>query len=461
MSRGINMKKENEEEGLINRFDLSESAIAQALASDFICTLFVDSKTGKYIEFVANDIYHSLNLPKSGDNFFDINAIGLSKILYIEDKDVVTAAFNKENIVKVLEVDKSFSLIFRVLFHNKPYYCEFKITKMINDQNHYVVGIKNVNAHMKRLEQYENNKRNHLTFAGIAEALAADYIALFYVNTKDDVYQLYSCSERFKLLGINEKGTRIFTGPDGLTSHIYKEDLLIYKAACNKENILKVLSVDKSFALTLRMVDENEPKYVRIKVTRMMLEDEFHVVIGISNIDDQMRREENYAKSLDKVKEIAYRDSLTGVKSKHAYTDNEIAINDSIKHGHKKDFAVLVCDINNLKKVNDTFGHKVGDEYLKASCALICKTFKHSSVYRVGGDEFVVIIDGDDYQNRKQLVKEINIVVEANHTLGKPSISIGLADFCKENDKCLHDLFERADHLMYQRKRELKAERIV
>ena len=68
---------------------------------------------------------------------------------------------------------------------------------------------------------------------------------------------------------------------------------------------------------------------------------------------------------------------------------------------------VAVCDVNSLKAVNDTLGHKAGDEIIRRACSLICNTFKHSPVYRIGGDEFAVILSGRDYERRQELLSEM------------------------------------------------------
>ncbi|MCR5491098.1 MAG: GGDEF domain-containing protein [Bacilli bacterium] len=453
------MRKEQEARRLKERFHLSQAAIAQALASDFVSSFFINIETGHYIEYSSSDFYRELGYPAVGDDFFAFTEGALINLVVPEDRDLLMQAFTKQNVTRVLSIDKSFLLSFRINAHGAPVYIEMKATKMIDDDKHIVVGFRNIDAHMKRIEEYEKARKTQLTFAGIAEALAADYVALFYVDTKDDVYREYYSTDRFKAFGIEPEGHNIFTGPDGIRPHVYKDDMPIFAAACNKQNILKVLSVDKSFALTLRLVLDDTPVYARIKISKMMLEDDYHVVIGITNVDDQVRREESYAKSLDEVREVAYRDPLTGVKSKHAYSDKETKMDKAIKDGTQSPFAALICDVNNLKKVNDTLGHKAGDQLIKDACALVCDTFAHSPVFRVGGDEFAVILEGHDYDNREDLLKGINAIIDKNHKEGSTSISIGMSVYNIEVDQSLRDVIERADQAMYQRKKSLKAER--
>ncbi|MBQ9348348.1 MAG: GGDEF domain-containing protein [Oscillibacter sp.] len=114
-------------------------------------------------------------------------------------------------------------------------------------------------------------------------------------------------------------------------------------------------------------------------------------------LEESIQREGKQRKELSAVRSKAYSDPLTGVKSKHAYMDAADYIHRRIMAGDVKEFAVAVFDLNGLKQINDTQGHDAGDQYIKEGCSLICEVFSHSPVYRIGGDEFVAIMEGRDY----------------------------------------------------------------
>ena len=158
----------------------------------------------------------------------------------------------------------------------------------------------------------------------------------------------------------------------------------------------------------------------------------------------------------DRAREVAYKDSLTGVKSKHAYVEEEQAIAEQIYNGEAGEFAVVVCDVNGLKHINDTLGHKAGDAYIRSACEMICEYYKHSPVFRIGGDEFAVILKGQDYEHRHEILEAINRQIEQNLNTGNVVASLGMADFDPESDHTFHAVFARADGLMYERKQELK-----
>ncbi len=153
---------------------------------------------------------------------------------------------------------------------------------------------------------------------------------------------------------------------------------------------------------------------------------------------------------------MANTDSLTGVRNKHAYSENEAVLNGRIQSGELQALGVVVCDINGLKHVNDTRGHAAGDQLIKDACAMICNYFKHGAVFRIGGDEFVVLLQGRGYETMRDVIAELNRQVEANIKKNSVVISVGYS-VLNQGDQQLRDIFDRADRMMYERKKELKA----
>ena len=176
----------------------------------------------------------------------------------------------------------------------------------------------------------------------------------------------------------------------------------------------------------------------------------------LSNYRTMRRREKENEEALGAAQDMAYSDQLTGVKSKHAYAEMEARMNTRIRENTVVEFAVLVCDVNGLKKINDTLGHKAGDEHIKEASRMICRLFKHSPVYRIGGDEFVVFMEGEDYEDRQHLMSVLDETADANNLSGGVVIASGISDFAGDIDTSVHQVFERADSLMYIRKKELK-----
>ena len=167
------------------------------------------------------------------------------------------------------------------------------------------------------------------------------------------------------------------------------------------------------------------------------------------NLEKQLRE-------TDTAKQLAYTDPLTGIKNKHAYVELEERLDKLIHDKEIDEFSLFIFDLNDLKNINDVYGHDMGDKYIIKSVEIIAKRFKGGEIYRYGGDEFVIVLQGALYKNRYQLFKEFNKEMEHNINMNEPVISVGFSDFVPENDNALRSVFNRADERMYARKRRLK-----
>ena len=143
-------------------------------------------------------------------------------------------------------------------------------------------------------------------------------------------------------------------------------------------------------------------------------------------------------------------------RHKHAYVEIEAEIDKKITDSELKDFGIIVFDLNGLKHINDTYGHEMGDKYLKDACKLICETFKHSAVFRIGGDEFVALIEGSDYNDIDTLLSGFDRQIEENIEKHSVIVSTGFDKYDPATDNSFNSIFVRADKKMYERKRKLK-----
>ena len=167
-------------------------------------------------------------------------------------------------------------------------------------------------------------------------------------------------------------------------------------------------------------------------------------------------REKGHHDQIKLVNRMAYIDPLTKVKSKQAYAENAKKIDESLVNGDAPEFGVIVFDLNGLKLINDTYGHEAGDKFIKDGCKIICRHYAHSPVYRIGGDEFVVILTGADYKNRIELLRSFEKMIEENQKNGDIVIASGMDIYNDDYDSDFTAVFNRADQKMYIRKRFLK-----
>ena len=161
---------------------------------------------------------------------------------------------------------------------------------------------------------------------------------------------------------------------------------------------------------------------------------------------------------------LAVKDSLTGIGNRRAYEEEARKVNVEIAEG-LREFGIAMIDLNYLKVINDTYGHERGDIAIKMLSTVTCDVFKRSRVFRVGGDEFVVLLKTGDYLSVEKRIKEFDerILSLYEDELRKPweriSAAIGYAIFDENTDKTVDDVFQKADKAMYDRKAAMKAER--
>ena len=293
-------------------------------------------------------------------------------------------------------------------------------------------------------------------FLSIVKALASEYFSIYYVNIDTDAYNKYSMSEEYRKLEIEHNGKDFFEDTkNNIERVIYEEDKEKAHQVWDKEYILNELEKSDRYTTSYRIMMDGEPVYIRFNVMKMEDGNNRHIVVGISNVDAQMKKEQEYLKA----RELARKDALTGLKNKLAYTQAEQQFDERIASGETMPLAIAVCDLNDLKGVNDTFGHAAGDKYIIDACQRICSIFKHSPVFRVGGDEFVAILTGKDFENREALLQRMHEANEAE-LASAPTVPViiacGIAEFLYGQDHILSEVFDRADEKMYLDKKQIK-----
>lgn len=165
------------------------------------------------------------------------------------------------------------------------------------------------------------------------------------------------------------------------------------------------------------------------------------------------------------VNELANKDALTGIRNKTSYDEEVKKIEHQIVNEGFDKFGIAMVDLNYLKVINDNYGHEKGNISIRKICMIVCKNFAHSPVFRIGGDEFVIVLENEDYDNASFLVEKFRSTLEeiARDDFLEPwekvSAAIGWTMFDPENDKGVQSVFKRADDLMYEDKKAMKATR--
>lgn len=166
----------------------------------------------------------------------------------------------------------------------------------------------------------------------------------------------------------------------------------------------------------------------------------------------------------DTLQRLATRDALTGIRNKTAYDEEIKNLKWRLEDGDTE-FGIVMVDLNFLKRINDTYGHEHGNFAIKTVCRIVCSVFEHSPVFRIGGDEFVVILREADYKHIVGLEYKFNKQIDEisrNEDLEpweQVSAALGYALFDPEKDVSVENVFKRADKAMYAQKKKMKAVR--
>lgn len=296
------------------------------------------------------------------------------------------------------------------------------------------------------------------TFTHIANSLSKRFDSLYYVEIATGLYKEFIRPKLVSDWDIPREGKDFFfMAGKNACKFVHPDDLPDVLRIHDKETILKNLAKNDTYSITCRLVIGG--KIVHVRHVDIMCEDREHILCCMENIDGEVREKEEQERNLKSAERMARRDDLTGIKNKNAFAEYSQAIDGKIKAGsHDFNFALLVCDMNDLKLINDSQGHSYGDEALQRASRMICDVFKHSPIFRIGGDEFAAVLTDYDYERRDQFLADLRKMSETNGRMRSgPEIACGLAAYNPVLDGSFDDVFARADGDMYENKKMLKA----
>ena len=201
---------------------------------------------------------------------------------------------------------------------------------------------------------------------------------------------------------------------------------------------------------TVRLHKDGTP--LEVSLTLSPIRDADGNIVGISTI----ARDIGERKRSEELRRLALLDELTGLNNRRGFlllAEHQM----SVARRDKKPLALLFIDLNNLKTINDNFGHKEGDRAISDTAAILRDTFRESDIVaRVGGDEFCVLLTADNELDVDTPVGRLNTNVELHNAQGirsyKVSLSVGKANYDPNEPVPIEDLMRQADVLMYQAK---------
>lgn len=431
--------------------------IASVMAEDYEAIFYIDIESGEYMTFSETPKYMSLNVMPLEKDFFKETLAALELCTYPDDLEYAKKFYNKETMLKNLENRTSFSFKYRVMLNNEPRFFLFTVMRDRNEK-YLIFYEKDIEDELIAEKKQKENQKQTVTFSQIAESLASNYDVIYYINIADSSYLCYQANKTFGQLEVNKSGDD-FYGESLLNIQkvIHEQDRKKLAEFIDKDNMISTMEKHKACSINYRMIVSDKTQYTKMTVHKSS--DGTHFIIVIENMDDEIQKENQHRRELRTERELARRDELTGIKNKTAYRELEASVQGNIDNGlDYLNFALVLCDTNNLKQINDSQGHTAGDEYIRESAHLLCDIFVHSPVFRVGGDEFVVFLRGNDYSQRHELMEKLRSQVLVNKKAGAGVIlAAGMSEYNPDIDSFVWEIFERADQEMYEDKKKLKA----
>lgn len=257
---------------------------------------------------------------------------------------------------------------------------------------------------------------------------------LYYFETKPKWRYTYVYPSLEKILG-EEKGKLAYDQPELMLERCHPDDYDLLIKKINGE-------VDYSKPIIYRIAN-SQGEYITFEeyTTPVYKDGEVVAIQGIlRNITDKLKLQE----------ELEYRsdhDSLTGVYNR-GYFDGLLE-----KYNETEDVpvAILIIDLDNLKQVNDQFGHKQGDQLIKVAAKLLNATSTNDVIVsRIGGDEFAILMTNTSQEQVKELVEGIQADVVESREI-EIQMSIGYA-FNERSIGNMESLYVEADRMMYEDK---------
>ncbi len=435
---------------------ISHIDIANALAYHYDCVYYIDLDNDHYVEYTSSAEYQALGIEVAGDDFFADSARTIRRIVHRDDQAFALMIHQKAYLLGELDRHGLVSVTYRIMFDGIPRYYNGRFTRSGHDgDSRLIVGWANVDSEVRRERDFEAAQSEHRLLRDVNKALTSDYVKVYYVDLSDDSYRELTPDPKTGDLVVTMGGRDFFEdAKDMARLGIYHADMARFVGALHREHVLELME-DAPFILTYRALQNGRPVWHTLKA--LYSDRRTHMLVAVRDIDIQKRRETDYEHKIYSMSQLINRDIMTGVKNKNAFLQEESKWNQQISDaGGMTSFAVAVCDINDLKLINDTQGHAAGDQAIIDAARIISDIFKHSPVFRIGGDEFAIVLSGRDYSRRSALMGQLEDRMRENAELEQVILASGISAYDPVTDDEFADVFRRADTRMYEKKRQMK-----
>ena len=431
--------------------------LAHALARGYTDLYYVNMETDDFIEFHTDDESGVLSEARRGSDFFEGCQRDVKLFVHKDDWDTFLGAMNPEYLKKALAGTKVIDVSYRRIIGNRTFWVQMKVTRTEDDDRFLVIAVRDIDEQVKHRIEQERIQNERIIYARL-HAITGNFIVIYVVDPETNNYHEFSATNVYdESFAQAKEGKDFFAQVRSVAEEFnHPEDLDRFMTAFTKENILGEIDRSGIFTLAYRLMVEGKPLHVQMKAAMVEEKEGPRLIVGLNDVDAQVRQEEELEGKLAQAQAKANIDAMTGAKNRHAYLETEARMDRAIAEKRQLPFAVVIFDVNDLKRINDTEGHQAGDQCIRDTCSIISDIFRKSPVFRFGGDEFAVIAQGHDYEHMDELLGKLKYHNTLSAKGGGLTVACGVAKY--EYDSCVAEVFERADRRMYENKRELKHE---
>ena len=258
--------------------------IARALAMDYFNLFYVNLETEEFIEYSSNVGEDEISTERHGEKFFSKSREKALTVLHKDDRDLFIKSFTRENVLSQIDKNGTFTLIYRLLKFDVPFYVNLKAVRMKNDKKHLIVGVSNIDSQVKQKKIVEQAKQNQLAYTRLM-ALFGDYICVYVINLKDNSYIQYQATAEFEEIGVQTEGEDFFKDTQiNAEKAVVPEDRELFKLRHTKEVILDSIRKEGVFTSHHRLMISGKSVMVAVRTVLVKEDGEDKLIMGIRKV---------------------------------------------------------------------------------------------------------------------------------------------------------------------------------
>ena len=309
--------------------DPTYAYIAQSLSADYFDLFYVEMETEDYIEYGSQKNHRGLLEERRGTGFFAASREEALKRVHPDDQELFIRSFTKEQVLHSLRTQGTFTLTYRLMIDGNPLYVSMKAVRMDDDSRHLIIGINNVDTQIRHQEALERIQKERTTYSRIM-AIAGNYLCIYSVDPVTGSFTEYSAAGDYDVLGFPKSGDDIFRQAQTMPLNtVHPDDREMFRTMFQKEKVTREIETSGWFSFNFRLIPDGKPTFASIRAALVEEKGGPVLIIGVVNIDLQVRRDQEYAHNLAAARSFANIDPLTGVKNKSAYEKAEESLGEA------------------------------------------------------------------------------------------------------------------------------------